>query len=48
MEEEEKKWQLRLAISSETNGLEDRSQLPLAKDLQEGGPVSEKEVRLMD
>ena len=37
---EKKKRQLRLTILSETNGLEDRSQLPLAKDLQEGGPVS--------
>ena len=48
MEEEEKKRQLRFAILSETSGLEDRSQLPLTKDLQEGGPVSEKEVGLVD
>ena len=40
--------QLRLAISSEINGPEDRSQLLLAKDLQEGGPVSEEEVELVD
>ena len=43
-----RRWQLRLTILSETNGPEDRSQLQLAKDLQEGGPVSEEEVRLMD
>ena len=40
--------QLRLTISSETNGPENRSQLLLTKDLQEGCPVSEEEVRLMD
>ena len=35
-------------ISSGTSGPEDRSQLIFAKDSQEGGPVSEEEVRLMD
>ena len=39
-----KRRQLRLAILSETSGPEDRSQLLLAKDLQEGGPVSKEEV----
>ena len=40
--------QLRLAVLSETNGPEDRSQLLLTKDLQEGGPVSKEEVGLVD
>ena len=46
--EKKRRRQLQLTISSETNGPEDRSQLLLAKDLQEGGPVSEEEVRLVD
>ena len=47
-EAEKKRWQLSLTISSGTSGPEDKSQLLLAKDSQEGGPVSNEEVGLMD